>query len=229
MGVDGTGRSRYKLLRAFAGGAMVESARARRLPARARDPRLLAGILLVLGATILGAWLFSVADDSVEYWTVSRDVRAGDEFTKSDLVATRAALRGDAEAAYLRVDSALPSGDLVWAQDHSSGALVGAASLEPRAELGRIELPLAVGWGSAPDDLAPGDRVDVWVGPGQGATTITETKKVMAAAQVAAVGDGNAASGAVTRTVVVRVDSESITAAEMRLLSGGRITLVRTP
>ncbi|WP_289017059.1 cytochrome P450, partial [uncultured Aeromicrobium sp.] len=95
------------------------------------DPRLVLGVLLVLGATVLGASVVAAADDTEAYWALARDVEAGDPVRRGDLVETRARVDGDAAGALLRTDQALPGRleALQWSRAGAEGALVGRADL----------------------------------------------------------------------------------------------------
>jgi hypothetical protein len=42
-----------------------------------RDPRLIAGILIVVASTAVGGWTIAAADDTVGYWATRGSVRAG--------------------------------------------------------------------------------------------------------------------------------------------------------
>ena len=69
-----------------------------------RDPRLLIGVLLVLGSTILGRRLVAAADDTVEYWALDRAVAPGDPVSADDLVAVRVRLSSKVSDNYVRAD-----------------------------------------------------------------------------------------------------------------------------
>ena len=75
-------------------GAGESSVRADRLRVRPwTDPRLLLGVLLVLGATVLGARLVAMNDDTTTYWSVAHDVRAGERLSSDHLVSSKVRLR----------------------------------------------------------------------------------------------------------------------------------------
>jgi hypothetical protein len=199
---------------------------------RVRDPRLLLGILLVLGSTVVGARVTAAADSTVSYWSLARDVRAGEQLRGDDLVPARAHLPSRSAASHVRTSAELPGSidSLVWARSLGAGSLLTIDALAAKADAHRRELPVSVGWGSAPDDLVAGDVVDVWVGPAPGEPSAANAVRVLAAAPVAAVGDGNAAAGgSLTRTVVLLVDPDGLGGAAMAELTSGHVTLVRLP
>ncbi len=75
-----------------------------------RDPRLLIGVLLILGATILGARLAAAGDDTAEYWALASSVTPGDQVTRDSLVPTRVHLISRAAGNYLRTTHATRCG-----------------------------------------------------------------------------------------------------------------------
>lgn len=207
------------------------SARTRALR-HVRDPRLVLGTLLVLGSTVLGARVVAAADDTLSYWALAHDVQAGHQLQAGDLVPARAHLSGTTADAHVLTTAELPGRieSLVWARDARAGSLLTADALVAKADASRRELPVAVAWGSAPDDLAVGDVVDVWVGPAPGERGGGEAARVLAGVLVASVGeDGAAAGGAVARTVVLAVDPDSLSARSMADLTAGHVTLVGVP
>lgn len=188
------------------------------------------GVLLVLGATVLGARLAAASDDTVEYWSVRQDVRPGDPVQDDDLEPTRVRLSGGAADKYVRTDEefAAPLDDLVWAHDVASGSLVGKSSLVARSSQLRHQLPLSVTDGAAPADLARGDLVDVWVGPGPGEEPDTKAKRVLESVRVLQTGgEAAAASGALAQTVLVDVDSEQVRRSVVSTVAASHVTLVR--
>jgi hypothetical protein len=195
-----------------------------------RDPRLLIGLLLVLGATLLGARLAAASDDTVAYWSVTSTAAPGDPVTRDSLQSTRVRLSSSAADSYLRADEELPAPleDLVWAHDMAAGSLVGKASLVPRSSTTRSELPLSVTEGAAPADLQRGDLVDVWVGPGPGDEPAGNAKRVLESVRVIESGDDAAArSGSLAQTVLVDVDRSQLRGSVVSTVAAGHVTLVR--
>lgn len=194
------------------------------------DPRLLVGLLLVLGATVLGARLVAASDDTVEYWSVTSEVAPGDPVEQSDLRPTRIKLSGSAAGNYVRADEefAAPLDDLVWAHDVSEGSLVGKDALVPSEAVGRGQLPLNVAQGAAPADLTRGDLVDVWVGPGPGGDQNARARQVLDEVRVVEAGGSGAAElGAAAQTVLVDVDSARVDPSVVAAVGSGHVTLVR--
>ena len=195
-----------------------------------RDPRLVLGVLLVLAATVLGARLAAAGDDSVEYWAVRSAVTAGDDVSQAVLEPVRVRLTGSAGDTYVRADEefSAPLDDLVWAHALAPGSLVSKQALVARAGVARAQLPLSVTQGSAPADLARGDLVDVWVGPGPGDEAGAEAVRVLTSVRVLQSGDeAAAASGSLAQTVLVDVDGERLGTGVVGTVAAGHVTLVR--
>lgn len=205
---------------------------ARRLTVRRwRDPRLVTGIVLVVGATALGARVAVAQDDADRYWSVGSDVRAGEPVRASDLVPQSAGLTGSTSQRYVLVDAELPADltDLVWTRDVSAGALVDETAWG-RADDGAGHLPLRVALGSFPGDLGAGDRIDVWVGPGPGDDPTAAAEQVLADVRVVDPGGGGSALGTdLTRTVLVDLGELQLSGADVAALAARHVTIVRLP
>ncbi len=131
---------------------------------RWRDPRLWLGALLVVASVLLGASLFSAADDTVPIWAADVDVSAGMPLTEQDVRTVRVHF-DDSESAQSYLSAAQPFPDGVIAnQDVSAGELVATAAVDS-ITAGPDRLPVAVSSGGLPAGLAVGDRVDVWAVP----------------------------------------------------------------
>ena len=195
-----------------------------------RDPRLLIGVLLILGATILGARLAAAGDDTAEYWALASSVKPGDQVTRDALVPTRVHLTSSAAANYLRTDQTFdqPLEDLQWANAGSQGALVERAALVPKVTKQRSQLPLNVSTGAAPVDLSRGDLVDVWVGPGPGDDAGGKAVRVLQSVRVVQAGDKAAAiGGSLAQTILVDVDNAQLQGSVVGTVASGHVTLVR--
>lgn len=197
---------------------------------RWREPRLVLGLLLVLGATVLGARLAAAGDDSIEYWAVRGPVTPGDEVTREALEPARVRLSDAVGENYIRTDQPFdaPLEELVWAHELAPGSLVGRQSLVARSSASTRELPLSVAQGAAPVDLARGDRIDVWVGPGPGDEQGAAAVRVLESARVLRSGDDAAAvGGSLTQTVLVEVDAAQLETTIISTVASGHVTLVR--
>lgn len=195
-----------------------------------RDPRLLLGLMLVLGATVLGARVAAGTDDTVEYWAVRGEIVPGEQVEAHDLHVVRVKLPADTGARYLRADEEFDAqlNDMVWARHLAPGSLLVRDALIDANRQSFGELPLNVAAGSAPDDLARGDRVDVWVGPAPGEQGDAKTAKLLTSVRVVQSGRGSdLTDGGLSRTVVVDVDHHKLDDAVVGSVSSGRVTLVR--
>lgn len=195
-----------------------------------RDPRLLLGVLLVLGSAVGGARLVASYDDSERFWVLRSDVTAGDPVSREDLTVADVRVGEATAVGYLRADEQFPSslGDLVWAHDVASGALLARTALRSETTTEGVELPLSVTAGSFPLNLVHGDRVDVWVGPGPGGDTASEAVRLLAGATVLDA-EGSGADGGAGRTIMVDAGEEALDGADLAAVSAGHVTLVRVP
>ena len=213
-------------------GAMTQEkqASASRLEHRPwRDPRLVLGVLLVLVSTVLGAAAVAAGSSTTGYWAVRSDVRAGDAVERTDLVAAEAHVPDDAARHLLRTDAPLPArlDDLIWARDVGGGALVTRSAMSSRKTDEVTELPLTVTSGAAPSDLARGDRVDVWVGPGPGDDAGLESERVLSDVRVVSSGAAATVRGAPSRTILVDVSDADLSGSVVSTVAAGHVTMVR--
>lgn len=195
-----------------------------------RDPRLLVGVLLVLGATLLGARVAAATDDTTEYWAVRSSVAPGDTVTRESLQTTRVRLSAGAEGNYLRADEefAAPLDQLVWSRDVAAGSLVDRGALTRKDASTRSQLPLGVAAGATPSDLARGDLVDVWVGPGPGDDSQAKAIRVLESVRVVQAGSDSASlGGSLAQTVLVDVDEAQLQGSVVSTVASGHVTLVR--
>jgi hypothetical protein len=212
------------------GGGAVQ---AKRLDVRPwRDPRLIAGVILVLVSTVLGGWIVAAADQTESFWAVGDDVRAGEPVRRGDLVAVRAKVPSTTAAGLLRTNRPLPQrlADLRWASDARAGTLVTTAGLTSRRSA--VELPVAVGVGGLPGDLRPGDRVDVWSVPERAddrarGTAASGARRLLTGVRVVSRTSATGITGGPGVTLVVDAAGTTIDGKLMSALSGGRITVVR--
>jgi len=207
---------------------------ARRLTAaRWRDPRLAVGIVLVAGSVVVGSQVLASADDTTPVWAVSSDVAAGTALPPDAVQVDRVRL-DDAEdgGLYLPADQPFPP-DLVAAHDLSAGELLSHSDVRPPEDRAATELPVAVQDGHRPPDLAPGDRVDVWVTPaddaGQGGAA-APARAVLRAVEVvsvdAAAGGIGAGAGAVVLLALASADADALPVT-LGAITAGTVVLVR--
>lgn len=156
-----------------------------------RDSRLVAGVLLVLVATIGGAAAMRHYDNSIEVLQASHPLVPGQKVGSSDVHAVKVRI-DKAGATYLSADDPLPKGEVLRE--------VRAGELVPRSAVGKstkvpvkaVALPVEAAQST---NLVKGSVVDVWV------STKQESK----------VGQESYAAPAriIDRAVVARVPSSS--------------------
>jgi hypothetical protein len=195
-----------------------------------RDPRLVAGILIVLASTVLGGWAIAAADHTVAYWATRGIVRVGDPVHRENLVAVHAKVPSRTARGLLRTDQALPArlSDLRWAIDARAGTLVTSDALAPRGRA--IELPVSVPAGGLPSDLRSGDRVDVWAVPDQAGSESEKSaraRRVLSKVRVVSRSSTSGVSAGPGATLVVDVAGTTLDATLMGALSTQRLTVVR--
>ncbi|MDO9378621.1 MAG: hypothetical protein Q7T56_07210 [Nocardioidaceae bacterium] len=201
------------------------------------DPRVLVGAVVVAASVAGVTTLVTRADDTVAVWATSAAVRAGEPVDVGQLRAVRVRLDDDTGARYVTAEGAASDrfvaglGDRVWTRSLTGGELVAAGALAAQADAVEAEVPVRVERGALPDDLATGDRVDVWVSAqdAAAATDAPGARRVASASRVLDVGgDGGALGDATATTVLLAVDD---TALEDLLgaMGGARVTLVRVP
>ncbi|HUQ00614.1 MAG TPA: hypothetical protein VM093_09165 [Aeromicrobium sp.] len=200
-----------------------------------RDPRLIAGVVLVLASTVLGGWVVAALDRTESFWTVGSNVRAGAPVQRDDLVPVRAKVPGATAAGLLRTDRPLPQrlANLRWATDARAGTLVTEADLASRASI--VEVPIAVGVGGLPNDLRPGDRIDVWAvaeraadrGEDAAAPAPRGTRRLLTGVRVVSRTSASGITGGPGVTLVVDAAGKTIDATLMSALAAGHITVVR--
>lgn len=138
---------------------MFSSVPARRLRRPSwRDPRLLVGLVLVLGTTVLGAVLVERADDTVPVLAAGSTLVRGDALQEAELRVVRVRL-DDLGPAYVPAADALPA-DAVALRGVPAGELLPASAVGRAGEL--ESRPVALQWqGPRPEGLVRGAEVDL--------------------------------------------------------------------
>src|SRR6478735_6337410 len=127
-----------------------------------RDRRFVIGVVLVLTSTLLGARLLGTSDGGVTVWAARTDLTSGLALRASDLEPRRVHL-DDAGSRYLAVTGEVPRG-LVLARAVGRGELLPAAAVVLRTPADdQRTVTIAVDRFHVADDLARGERVDVYV------------------------------------------------------------------
>lgn len=198
-----------------------------------RDPRLLVGLLLVLGSIVAGARLIESFDHRVPVYAASVALAPGQAVRDDQLARVEVELGGQAER-YLSAAAALPAGWVALRE-------VKAGELIPRSALGRADqvgkpvmLPVDQ---DAARLIGPGDLVDVWVNtrkPGvasSGPEAYGTPVRMLTQAAVSRVPDPGAGRMVATRGTVgvqVMVPAEQVERLIAAVDQEARFTLVPT-
>lgn len=186
---------------------------------RWRNPRLVLGLVLVLGSAVLGGWLLAAARDATDYWAVGSSVRWGDPVRADDLVVVSARVDGATARTLVPVAAGVPAG--TWTRDMVPGALATRDAIADDVESGS-ELPLGVASGAMPPDLRAGQQVDVWA-TGDGREPM-RVRRLATAARVIAVSE---ADGTGRRTLVVDAGPGGPRPETIAAAAADRLTVVR--
>ena len=213
-----------------AGGLTSPSAQ-RLVSRRWLDARAVLGIVLLLGSMVGGARLFAAAGHETAVWAAAHDLAPGERLSRADVTRVRVRLNG-AAAGYLT--GAPPAGYVVVRFVAARELLpAGALAASARADSSRL-VTVPVQAGHLPPDLAPGDRVDVYVtarsagGPAVAGGTLPPTL-VLAAAVVQSRPGGSRTVGADAASSVVLVVPTDRVADVVRAAESGAVDLVAVP
>jgi hypothetical protein len=168
---------------------------ASRLPrARWVDPRLLAGVLLVLVSVVLGSRIIAEADTRTPVWSVTRDLGAGTTLADRD-VRMRSVRLDEAAARY--VSAAQGAEGLVLSRPLDEGELLPVGAIAAQGVgIERREVVIQVDQFAAAG-LAKGSVVDVYAVPETDAGEVPASPElVLAGVTVAAAHDNGGRFGA---------------------------------
>lgn len=130
------------------------------------NARSVAGLLLVLATTLLGARVLAAADDTQNVWVAARDLAPGSTLAQGDLEPAQVRLLEQGDR-YLLAGDAGPLGYVLQAP-LVQGELVPRSGLvrpdDPGRPLRDVSVPVEPG--HLPGDLRAGQQVDVYVTAG---------------------------------------------------------------
>lgn len=215
-----------------AAGAGVPSPPASRLERpRWLDPRLVAGLLLVLGSVVVGARVVAAADDTTPVLVATSDLAPGQPLTGSMVETRDVVLDGNLELYYT---GAVGAGYVV-VRPVDEGELLARSAVAPSTDTGAIRyVTVAVPATEVPSGLAPGDVVDVWRTPAE-QDEVRTAEQLIAAVTVVTddtgggglAGPGNQAR--VTLAVTGDADADEPMAELVAAARDGLLYLVRVP
>ena len=196
-----------------------------------RDARLLAGLVLVLLATLLGAKAVGAADDRAPVYAAAHPLVAGDVLTAEDLRAVPVQL-GEASSGYLPADAGLVQGQVVL-RAVPQGELVPRSAVGPAADQKTRVVTVPVQTLST-NGLNRGGVIDLYASATQSVTGGTSTgpattQKVLSGVTIVAVLDADSGFGvgSSTRGGQVRVPEASV--AELVTLVAQDATFIAVP
>lgn len=193
-----------------------------------RDPRIVAGLLVIGLSVLVGARVFAAADDTIAVWSVRRAVATGSVLAPEDLTRRRVRLDRAASEAYVGTEEPSPAGRALL-RPVSAGELLPRAALRTGTAPAEVEVPLSVARESVPGQVQAGSLVDVWVVPAAGEREQVADLALARVRVVEAPRGGDALAPQATRAVVVAVDSGRDLAPVLAAMADGRIVLtVRT-
>jgi hypothetical protein len=125
----------------------------------ALDPRLLIGLVLVIGSVAAVVGIVSTADETVEVYSARSPLVPGDRVELADLDTSNVRLSGVGSLYLLPGD--VPDGGFVVTRAVSEGELIPASAMGSVTGLRLTSLVLDVN-GALAASIEPGSTVDVW-------------------------------------------------------------------
>lgn len=196
-----------------------------------RDPRLLAGLVLVAGSVALGSGLVAAAADSVPVYVALEPLVVGDVLDPAALVVREVRL-AESLAQYLRADGELPDHPVV-VRTVDIGELVPVSAVASSPDTGVRPVAIAPS-GPLPSGVVKGSTVDLWFVPesGPGGAELTAAPFQLAAgltvSEVSSASGGGFSMGSGT-TVHVLVPASDLAEVLAARASAGSVELVHVP
>ncbi|GFZ82108.1 flagellar protein FlgA [Nesterenkonia alkaliphila] len=190
-----------------------------------RDPRLIAGALLVLASVVGTVLLVNAQDRTVPVYAADRVLSTGTALAQEDLRIVHVQLE-DSAAAYLSAEAELPeNAQLIRAV--GEGELIPAAALAQSDPDQRQPVTVEVHHELA-RAVEPGRQVDVWAAGGfSGPESQAEVTLLAAGSEVAEIRESSSGFGASgTLTIELLVDPAELTGLLTALGSGDTITVL---
>jgi hypothetical protein len=197
-----------------------------------RDPRMLIGLLIVLGSVALGARIVAAADHTVPVYAARDTLAAGTTLSSDVVTVARVRLTGT-RATYLDARRPLPAGEVLLRP-------VGPGEIVPRSAVGSasalltrpVTVPLD---GTPPSELVKGSLADVWASPRRretagGTAAFAEPRRIARSVEVSDVvraGEGLAAGR--QASVEVLLDESALPLVLDALANDARTAVVPVP
>jgi hypothetical protein len=183
-------------------------------------------------SVLLGTWVMTASDNTVEVVALRRDLPAGATVSAADLQTERVRF-SDADVAhrYLAGARDLPA-DATLDRALRSGELLPRSAVAPAARRSVIEVPLGVDPDDLPVTVGAGSVVDVWVVPDRAQATTGTSRGRLVFAQVTVLkvaGRTESLAPDATRQVIVTIPdaAQDQLATALGRAATGRLVLVR--
>lgn len=172
-----------------------------------RDPRLLLGLLLVLGSVAGITALMASQDQTTEVLAAGRDLPVGTPLQAADFDVVSVRL-GSVAGAYLAADEPLPDNTVAGGLIRK-GELIARGDLSTADRLDRKPLGLDVET-PLPAGIKPGNRIDVWASLPDGRNGFSEPRRLLEAAEISelSVSESVIAGADSTRLLVLVEDAD---------------------
>jgi hypothetical protein len=196
-----------------------------------RDPRLVAGMVIVAICVLLGSRVLAGADDTVAVWSMRHDLPRGATVDGDDLVVARVHFGGDSAAQYVDA-STPPASGATLTHDVTAGELLPRSAITSGDGPQLVEVPLSVAPDDVPASVRRGATVDVWVTPKVAATGEERVRAHLALGDVVVVAvpaSGGGLAPTSTQQVIVGLDKSRADdlADALGQLADGRVVIVR--
>jgi hypothetical protein len=198
---------------------------------RWRDPRLVAGVVIVALCVLLGSRVLAGADDTVAVFSLRHDLPRGASLDRGDLSVTHVHFGGQGAERYVDASTALAPGAVVT-HDLAAGELLPQSAITSSAGPELIEIPLSVAPDDLPTSVRRGATVDVWVTPKVATAGEDRVRAGLALDDVVVVAvpvSGGGLAPTTTRQVIVGLEQSRADelADALGQMADGRVVIVR--
>ena len=195
-----------------------------------RDPRLLAGLVLVAGSVALGSGLVAAAADSVPVYVAVEPLVTGDALDPA-VLAVREVRLAESLAQYLRADRDLPDHPVV-VRTVGAGELVPVSAVASSPDTGVRPVAISPS-GPLPSGVVKGSTVDLWFVPerGQGTEASGAPSQLavrLTVSEVSAASGGGFSVGS-SSTVHVLVPARDLAGVLAARAAAGSVEVVHVP